>query len=89
MGYWVPEEDGVVCKRCELSGITGELEGKGLRVMSDIEKVIEGLELIEIVVPSYKHARRKGITDEEAEKLVNQAIEQSIAILETIVARDK
>ena len=57
-------------------------EGKGLRVMSDIEKIIEGLELIEIVVPSYKHARRKGITDEEAEKLVNQAIEQAINILE-------
>jgi hypothetical protein len=73
---------GGVCYRCELSGITGELEGKGLRVMSDIEKIIEGLELIEIVVPSYKHARRKGITDEEAEKLVNQAIEQAINILE-------
>lgn len=57
--------------------------------MFDTEKIIEGLELIEIVVPSYKHARRKGMTDEEAEKLVNQAIEQSIAILETIVARDK
>ena len=71
-----------MCYRCELSGITGELEGKGLRVMSDIEKIIEGLELIEIVVPSYKHARRKGITDEEAEKLVNQAIEQAINILE-------
>jgi len=57
--------------------------------MSDIEKIIEGLELIEIVIPSYKHARRKGLTDDEAETLVNQAIEQSIAILETIVARDK
>jgi len=57
--------------------------------LSDIKKVVEGLELIEIVIPSYKHARRKGLTDEEAEKLVNQAIEQSIAILETIVARDK
>ena len=54
-----------------------------------IESIIDGLELIETVIPSYKHARRKGITDEEAEKLVNQAIEQSIAILETIVARDK
>ena len=50
--------------------------------MSDIKKVIEGLELIETVIPSYKHARRKGITDEEAEKLVNQAIEQAINILE-------
>jgi len=53
--------------------------------MSDIEKVIEGLELIEIVVPSYKHARRKGLTDEEAEKLVNQAIEQAIIILEQLI----
>ena len=50
--------------------------------MSDIKKVIEGLELIETVIPSYKHARHKGITDEEAEKLVNQAIEQAINILE-------
>ncbi len=48
----------------------------------DIKKVIEGLELIETVIPSYKRARRKGITDEEAEKLVNQAIEQAINILE-------
>jgi hypothetical protein len=47
-----------------------------------IESIIEGLELIEAVIPSYKHARRKGITDEEAEKLVNQAIEQAINILE-------
>ena len=57
--------------------------------MFDIKKVVEGLELIEIVIPSYKHARRKGLTDDEAETLVNQSIEQSIAILETIVARDK
>ena len=52
--------------------------------MYDIKKVIEGLEMIEIIVPSYKHARRRGITDEEAEKLVNQAIEQAIIILEQI-----
>jgi len=57
--------------------------------MSDIEKIIEGLELIEIVIPSYKHARRKGLTDDEAETLVNWALEQAIIILETIVARDK
>jgi len=52
--------------------------------MSDIKEVIEGLELIEIVVPSYKHARRKGITDEEAETLVNWALEQAIILLEQI-----
>ena len=52
--------------------------------MSDIKKVIEGLELIEIVVPSYKHARRKGLTDEEAETLVNWALEQVIIILEQL-----
>ena len=50
--------------------------------MSDIEKIIEGLELIEIVIPSYKHARRKGLTDDEAETLVNWALEQAINILE-------
>jgi len=50
--------------------------------MSDIKKVVEGLELIEIVIPSYKYARRKGLTDEEAEELVYQAIEQAINILE-------
>ena len=50
--------------------------------MSDIKKVTEGLELIEIVVPSYKHARRKGLTDDEAETLVNWALEQAINILE-------
>ena len=57
-------------------------EGKGLRVMSDIEKIIEGLTLIEVAIPSYKHARRKGLTDDEAEELVYQAIEQAINILE-------
>ena len=57
-------------------------EGKGLRVMSDIEKIIEGLTLIEVAIPSYKYARRKGMTDEEAEELVYQAIEQAINILE-------
>ncbi|HQD86886.1 MAG TPA: hypothetical protein PK822_08275, partial [Bacillota bacterium] len=54
-----------------------------------IEKIIEGLELIEIVIPSYKYARRRGLTDDEAETLVNWALEQAIIILETIVARDK
>ena len=58
------------------------MEGKGLRVMSDIEKIIEGLTLIEVAIPSYKYARRKGLTDEEAEELVYQAIEQAINILE-------
>ena len=62
-----------------------EEEGKGLRVMSDIEKVIEGLELIEIVIPSYKHARRKGLTDDEAETAVNWALEQSIILLEQLI----
>lgn len=52
--------------------------------MSDIKKVIEGLELIEIVIPSYKHARREGLTDDEAETLVNWALEQAIIILEQI-----
>ena len=53
--------------------------------MSDIEKVIEGLELIEIVVPSYKHARRKGMTDEEVETAVNWAVEQAIILLEQLI----
>ena len=49
-----------------------------------IEKIIEGLELIEIVIPSYKHARRKGLTDDEAETVVNWALEQAIILLEQI-----
>ncbi len=53
--------------------------------MSDIKKVIEGLELIEIVIPSYKHARRKGLTDDEAETAVDWAVEQAIIILEQIM----
>lgn len=53
-------------------------------VMVDIEKIIEGLVLIETVTPSYKRARRKGIVDDDAEVLVNQAIEQAIAILEQV-----
>ena len=52
--------------------------------MSDIEKIIEGLELIETVIPSYKHARRKGITDEEAETVVSWALKQAIILLEQI-----
>jgi hypothetical protein len=53
--------------------------------MSDIKKVTEGLELIEIVVPSYKHARRKGLTDDEAETVVNWALEQAIILLEQLI----
>lgn len=53
--------------------------------MSDIKKVIEGLELIETVIPSYKHARRKGITDDEAETVVNWAVEQAIILLERVI----
>jgi hypothetical protein len=53
--------------------------------MSDIKKVIEGLELIETVIPSYKHARRKGLTDDEAETVVNLAVEQAIILLEQLI----
>jgi hypothetical protein len=53
--------------------------------MYDIKKVIEGLELIETVTPSYKHARRRGMTDEEAETAVNWALEQAIIILEQLI----
>ena len=53
--------------------------------MYDIKKVIEGLELTETVVPSYKHARRRGMTDEEAETAVNWALEQAIIILEQLI----
>ena len=53
--------------------------------MSDIKKVIEGLELIETVIPSYKHARRKGLTDDEAEAVVNWAVEQAIILLEQLI----
>jgi hypothetical protein len=52
--------------------------------MYDIKKVIEGLELIETVIPSYKHARHKGLTDDEAETAVNWALEQAIIILEQL-----
>jgi len=51
----------------------------------DIKKVIEGLELIETVTPSYKHARRRGMTDNEAETVVNWAVEQAIIILEQLI----
>jgi hypothetical protein len=57
--------------------------------MSDIKikikKVIEGLDLIEIVVPSYKYARRKGLTDDDAEATVNWAVEQAIILLEQLI----
>ena len=53
--------------------------------MSGIKEVIEGLELIETVIPSYKHARRRGMTDEEAETAVNWALEQAIIILEQLI----
>ena len=52
--------------------------------MYDIKKVIEGLELIETVIPSYKYARRKGLTDDEAETAVDWALEQAIIILEQL-----
>lgn len=53
--------------------------------LMNIEKIIEGLTLIEVAIPSYKYARRKGLTDEEAEELVYQAIEQAILVLEQMV----
>jgi len=53
--------------------------------MYDIKKVIEGLELIETVVPSYKYARRRGMTDNEAETLVDWALEQAIVLLEQLI----
>lgn len=49
-----------------------------------IESIIEGLELIEAVIPSYKHARHKGLTDDEAETAVNWALEQAIILLEKL-----
>ena len=52
--------------------------------MPDIKKVIEGLELIEAVIPSYKHARHKGLTDDEAETVVNWALEQALILLEQL-----
>ena len=53
--------------------------------MYDIKKVIEGLELIETVIPRYKYARRRGLTDDEAETLVDWALEQAIIILEQLI----
>ena len=53
--------------------------------MYDIKRVVEGLELIETVIPSYKYARRRGMTDEEAETAVNWALEQAIIILEQLI----
>ena len=53
--------------------------------MSDIKEVIEGLEMIEIVIPSYKHARRKGLTDDEAETVVDLVVEQAIILLEQLI----
>ena len=50
-----------------------------------IESIIEGLELIEAVIPSYKYARRKGLTDDEAETVVNWALEQAIILLEQLI----
>lgn len=53
--------------------------------MYDIKRVVEGLELIETVTPSYKHARRRGLTDDEAEATVNWAVEQAIILLEQLI----
>jgi len=52
--------------------------------MTEIEKIIEGLELIETVIPSYKLARRKGIADDQAEKQVVEALDRAIYLLEQI-----
>jgi hypothetical protein len=64
-------------RHCEQCPLKGEEEY--------IKKVIEGLELIETVIPSYKHARRKGLTDDEAETVVNWALEQAIILLEQLI----
>jgi len=52
---------------------------------NDIEKIIEGLEMIETAIPSYKYARRRGMTDNEAETLIDWALEQAIIILEQLI----
>jgi len=81
--YWRREREFLVVEYFK------ETTTEGRQDMYDIKEVIEGLEMIETIIPSYKYARRRGLTDDEAETLVNWALEQAIIILETIVARDK
>jgi hypothetical protein len=56
--------------------------------LMNIKKVIEGLELIEFAMPSYKYARHKGIAEDKAETVVNWAIEQAISILEQLGTKE-
>lgn len=48
----------------------------------DIKKIIEGLGFIEAVTPDYSMGRRKGFTDEETEKIVNESINKALEYLE-------
>lgn len=47
-----------------------------------IEEVIDGLSLIDDVIPSYSSGRRRGLTDEETEKKALRAVRLAIDILE-------
>jgi len=49
----------------------------------EIEKIVNDLELIETIIPSYKWGRR-GLKDEKTEKIVYEALSKAIEILENI-----
>lgn len=52
----------------------------------DIKEIIENLCLIDNIVPDYLSGRRRGLTDDETEKLAYRAVYQAVEILEKLVS---
>ena len=52
----------------------------------DIKEIIKNLELIIDVTPDYVQGRRRGLTDDETEKLAYRAVYQAVEILEKLVS---
>ncbi len=54
----------------------------------DIKEIIKNLELIIGVTPDYVQGRRRGLTDDETEKLAYRAVYQAAEILEKLVSTE-
>ncbi len=52
----------------------------------NVKEIIENLCLIDNIVPDYLSGRRRGLTDDETEKLAYRAVYQAVEILEKLVS---
>lgn len=55
------------------------------KLEQSIKEIIKNLELIINVTPDYVQGRRRGLTDDETEKLAYKAVYEAIEVLEKLV----